>query len=81
MLTFLACCEQKSEMFSSMKFSGFWTRFWGDGMSICIITKLLPFFMKQLFTLSVRSARWFSPLLASFSVEMNYYRKFSFIRQ
>jgi hypothetical protein len=51
-------------------------------MKICIITKLLPFFMKQLFSL-LSDLRHFSPFsFLSFSpfVEMNYYRKFSFIR-
>lgn len=56
MLTFLSCSQTEREKKKEMKFSGFWTRFWGDEMRICIITKLLPFFMEQLFTLSVRSA-------------------------
>ena len=48
-------------------------------MKICIITKLLPFFMKQLFSLLsdlLHFSRLFFPL---HSAEMNYYRTFSFI--
>lgn len=47
-------------------------------MRICIITKLLPFFMKQLFTLL--SDRLFPRpvlLFCQLNVEMNYYRKFA----